>query len=44
MSDQGTGAGDEEGFPWQIKAMFVLILLVIVFIVVVDLLEFASAF
>ena len=35
---------DEEGFPWQIKAMFVLILLVILFIIVVDLLEFASAF
>lgn len=35
---------DEEGFPWQIKAMFVLIVLVILFIVVIDLLEFASAF
>jgi hypothetical protein len=35
---------EDEGFPWQIKAMFVLIALVLLFIVVIDLLEFASAF
>jgi hypothetical protein len=33
----------EEGFPWYVKAMIALTILVIIAIVVIDLLEFAGA-
>jgi hypothetical protein len=32
-----------DGLPWQVKVMFVLIALVLLFVIGIDLLEFASA-
>ena len=36
-------AGQGEGFPWYLKLLIALTLLVIAFIVVVDLLQFATS-
>lgn len=36
-------ADTEEGFPWYVKLMIVLTILVILAIVVIDLFEFAGA-
>ena len=46
MADQsGGGPTDQsDGLAWQVKVMLVLVLLVILFVVGIDLLEFASAF
>jgi len=38
-----TMTDETEGLPWQVKAMFVLIALVLAFVIGIDLLEFASA-
>ncbi|MFB6161038.1 MAG: hypothetical protein ABEJ61_07655 [Haloferacaceae archaeon] len=34
--------GDDGGFPWYLKLMFLLAFVVVAFIVVVDLLQFAG--
>jgi hypothetical protein len=36
-------ADTDDGFPWYVKAMIVLTLLVILAIIVIDLFEFAGA-
>jgi type III secretory pathway component EscS len=39
-----TSAHDQsDGLPWQVKLMFVVIALVLLFVIGIDILEFASA-
>lgn len=38
-----SGQADDEGYPWYLKLMFLVVAAVLAFVIVVDLLEFAGA-
>lgn len=44
MPPQTEEETEDEGFPWYVKAMLAIVLLLVLGIIVVDLLEFAAAF